>query len=81
MSLSDDGSVLAVGGLSDTFGFKSSLESDSGYDLLFVGFGAVWIFVYNGSDFEQDGHKLVGTGEEGQFSLQGQSIRFQKQIC
>lgn len=53
MSISSNGSVLAVGG-----------PYDNGE------VGATWIFLYNGSTYQQLGQKLVGTGSS-LISVQG----------
>lgn len=71
MSLSADGSVLAVGGYSDTYGFTTSAESSVGYDVTLEGVGATWIFGYNGTAYNQLEPKLVGTGYNDSTSQQG----------
>ncbi len=38
------------------------------------GKGATWIFVLNGSTFQQLGRKLVGSGSVGSFVRQGKTI-------
>lgn len=65
VSLSANGSTLAVGGYSDTFGFITNSESAQGYDVTLEGVGATWIFVHNGTAFNQLNRKLVGTGYNG----------------
>ncbi len=65
VSLSSDGSTLAVGGYSDQFGLTPGFESPEGYDVTFAGVGATWVFVYNGTGYNQLGRKLVGTGYNG----------------
>lgn len=54
MSLSSDGSTLAVGG-----------PNDGGND------GATWTFMFDGTRYQQFGHKLVGNGASGPSQLQG----------
>lgn len=71
MSLSSDGSTLAVGGFADTFGFTPDFEYDSGYLETYRGVGATWIFTWNGTAYNQVDNKLVGTGHIGN-SLQGE---------
>lgn len=65
VSLSSDGLTLAVGGYSDQFGFTPNGESVAGYDVTLAGVGATWIFVFNGTAYNQLGRKLVGTGYNG----------------
>lgn len=71
VSLTENGSILAVGGVSDTFGFEPTLNRESGYDDIFIGRGAVWIFRYNGSIFVPQGMKLSGNDSKGEYPLQG----------
>lgn len=72
VSLSSDGSTLAVGGYSDTFGFTPSSDSETGYIVNLKGFGATWIFTWNGTGYNQVHKKLVGNGSVGNSSQQGE---------
>ncbi len=72
MSLSSDGSTLAVGGFSDTYGFTPNAESETGYIVVLKGVGATWIFSWNGTAYNQVQSKLAGNGSVGISSQQGE---------
>ena len=61
-----------MGGFSDTYGFTPNAESETGYIVILKGVGAAWIFVYNGTAYNQVQSKLVGTGYVGNSSQQGE---------
>ncbi len=72
VSLSSDGSTLAVGGFSDTYGFTPNAESEEGYIVVLKGVGATWIYTWNGTRYNQNHTKLVGNGSVGNSSQQGE---------
>lgn len=74
VSLSSNGSVLAVGGYSDTFGFTPIADILEGYLVTLKGFGATWIFQWNGKNYNQVDSKLVGAGYAGNASQQGEKL-------
>ena len=54
-----------MGGYSDTFGFTPNSDSETGYIVNLKGFGATWIFTWNGTSYNQNHTKLVGIGYAG----------------
>lgn len=72
VSLSSDGSILAVGGFSDTFGFTPNFDVPEAYIVTLKGIGSAWIFTRNGTAYNEVGSKLVGTGFVGISPQQGE---------